>query len=130
MEVGVVKLLVKPAADDTDDDDDAGADDTDDADDADADDSDADDDDLLKGGQGLSWHELTDDQRVACPTQPPPFVSTDGEEHEDGDGDEGEEDVDDELADFLAVFFHISNFDICHEIQIIRHIYEQCFSIQ
>ena len=45
---------------------------------ADADDY-ADADNLLKGGRSRSWQELTDEQRVACPTQPP-FVSTDEEE--------------------------------------------------
>ena len=46
-----------------------------------ADDADdyADADNLLKGGRSRSWQELTDEQRVACPTQPP-FVSTDEEE--------------------------------------------------
>ena len=37
----------------------------DDGDDGDDGDDDDDDGNLLKGGQSLSWHELTDDQRVA-----------------------------------------------------------------
>ena len=80
----VVKLLVKPAAV-ADDDADANADN--------ADDADGDDEDFLKGGQGLSWHELTDDQRVACPTQPPPFVSTDEEEEEEEEDGRADSDI-------------------------------------
>ena len=34
---------------------------------------------------------MTDDQRVACPTQPSPFVSTDEEEDEDENSDKNEE---------------------------------------